>query len=480
MRSKNESPDKKIDKSGVNHKVWLEITTLNVLPGESVSIKLTEKSKKDLQTDSEIIEVSATVDKTGKALLLVDSEKIETNDFISDAFWADENKDKTTLPPYNHTKAHIAFEITEKGYDKDFTLKVYAKGDANVLVHEGTQKTDKSKIQYYPLELTGELFKKGDSTLKDSEKELIQDLYFELAVDGETISTKNNKKHLRFHYIRFVPQIIESKGWKKALEFQKRWFEGLPASSEPWTNPPNLDAISSDWLFSFPRMKNAYSSFKCNLFTEKSAPLLFKRIASMIDSNDLILPKVGNCIDFGIDSKEIIEHEVYQPKIKKHRIEKMPKFEKYYFQSKAYKISKIIPETLDDCFGALASCQYRAIAMGTITRKEDPIQCLLSKDKQLVNVDIVITKVQIYIKDTFDFIKPLGDGAEEELGYWDATKNEIGRTFISSGYLIKNKFYRDWRDDYGLGQDFTLYSNLIPMATRREYKNISMVITMKK
>lgn len=67
------TPDKKIDKTGANQKVWLEVTTLNILPGEQVKIKLTEKTKKELQPNVEFVEVSATIDKSGKALLFVES-----------------------------------------------------------------------------------------------------------------------------------------------------------------------------------------------------------------------------------------------------------------------------------------------------------------------------------------------------------------------------------------------------------------------
>ena len=388
---------------------------------------------------------------------------------ITDAFWADGNSNRMTLPPYDKNSVKILFAISKAGFNSRMNIKVYAKKlDKKALVYETNFTTIESARQLVNIELTGSLFKKGESMLLDNE--LILNLFFELTIKGDKFSNENDiKSHLRFHYVRFIPQILKNKEWLTAKMFQDKWFSGSPSSSEPWRNAPKIDFIEFDWVRKFDRMKNAIDNLKEKIFTNNSKARLLKMLSLMVESGDLFLPALDQTVKFGVDSNKIINHEVEHPKLQRMVNEKMPHFEKYYFQSIPYSISKNIfsLETLDDCFGALAACQFRAVAMGTVTRKKD---VKLFGNAIIVVLDIHINEVKIYIKDSFDFI-----GNDEKLGVWDAEANEISIKF-GSGYTILNKYYNDWKKDYNSGQDYHLYSTLETHRESKTYKNAGITI----
>jgi hypothetical protein len=403
--------------------------------------------------------------------------EIRISDYITDVFWADENNNKITLPPYNKNTVRVVFKLNESTDKNSVQLNVYAINTVTskkIQVYENNCSTGEAFVE---IELTGEMFKKGASVLED--EELIQNLFFEITVNGVKYSTeKKGKDYLRFHYIRFIPQILENQQWTHAKRMQDLWFSS-PQNSKPWEHEPKLNFLDINWIKGFERMEDAIEEFKANLFTDNSKKLLLKRITLMINNNDLKLPDEGRWIDFGIDSHKLVEVHVKQPKIEQMVMEKIPLFEKYYFQSKPYNISKNIfsPEPLDDCFGTVAACQLRAIAFGRITRRKDPkipnLSIMMNSNTKKVYLDIEITTVKIYIKDSFDYIDDT-----EKLGVWDATGNNINLLF-GPGYMIRNKFFNDWKEDYNTGGDFQWYSTLESYATYTIYRNCDVDILVK-
>jgi hypothetical protein len=355
------------------------------------------------------------------------------------------------------------------------TLNVYAINPESLkkaLVYEHKQILLATSHQSIDVELTGTMFKKGEVTLTDKNNELIQNLFFEIEINGIKYTTEQNTTdYLRFHYIRFIPSILENRQWATAKRMQDLWFTST-ANTEPWLHAPKLDLIEMSWIKGFDRMRKEIDNFmaRVNLFTERSTKLLMERIAMMIASGDIILPEIGHSTNFGTNSHKIVEMSVKQPKLETIVMEKMPLFEKYYFQSRAYEISKI--ETLDDCFGTLATCQIRAIAFGTITvRRRQDVAYL----GELIYSDIRITKVGVYIKDSFDFIVKEGQ-KQEKLGYWDAETNDISRSRLGSGYRVHNKIYNDWKMDYNTGGDFQLYSTMEIYPISRIFNNYPIFV----
>ncbi len=65
----HDKPDKTITEESVEEKLWLDITTLNILPGEEVIINLEDKN----ESNDEKISLSATVDNKGKAMVMLNS-----------------------------------------------------------------------------------------------------------------------------------------------------------------------------------------------------------------------------------------------------------------------------------------------------------------------------------------------------------------------------------------------------------------------
>ncbi|WP_194765673.1 DUF3289 family protein [Tamlana sp. I1] len=70
------APDKTIEKSSTNNtKVWLEVTTLNILPGEEVLIELENNDEtKEIQKGEKKIKLSSYVDHSGKSSVLLSSD----------------------------------------------------------------------------------------------------------------------------------------------------------------------------------------------------------------------------------------------------------------------------------------------------------------------------------------------------------------------------------------------------------------------
>lgn len=124
----------------------------------------------------------------------------------------------------------------------------------------------------------------------------------------------------------------------------------------------------------------------------------------------------------------------------------MPLFERYYHQSVKYEISKI-GEPLDDLFGTLASCQFRVIAMGKVTRIENEFKIPFITFGNVIKsslYSVEINKIGVYVKDSFDFITE-----DEYLGDWSPSKNTVKINILPIAlpdhYKISNASYREWR-----------------------------------
>lgn len=67
------APDECIEEAITEEKIWLEAITLNILPGEEIVFKLSEKDAKKLQPGQDNVQLSAIVDEEGKARVLIQS-----------------------------------------------------------------------------------------------------------------------------------------------------------------------------------------------------------------------------------------------------------------------------------------------------------------------------------------------------------------------------------------------------------------------
>ncbi|MFZ4929434.1 DUF6402 family protein [Chryseobacterium sp. Mn2064] len=380
-------------------------------------------------------------------------------------YWVNKNNKKIKLHPYGDDELHFYFEANKAAIGKKMTFTVYESdsgplNDDNLYQKNYTIAHEKSSIT---IPLTADLFTKGE--------ESILELYAEIKLEGTTYELPQETDYLKIHAVEFVPKIEGTLQWTNAKKLQEIWFNGNE-NDKPWLIDPKVDLLSMDWVLSYPRMKTEYDKIITGKWkSENAVKLLKKRIKEMVKDPAIRLKlptKENETISFGVSRKDLQKFDnIDQPKLGgKKASEIMPLFERFYYQSVSYNISRNIlaMEPLDDLFGALASCQFRVIAFGTITRKswKSPLGI------DLKNYLVKITKIGVYIKDSFDFITE-----DEYLGDWSPKKNKVsvnpyGPT-MSTYYKIENKSYRDWRKDYKKGMDFNLYTDVKYLNVNHEF-----------
>lgn len=367
--------------------------------------------------------------------------KLETPEIIN-AFWADSSNKEVTLPKYDDNNVKVIIETNQAAFGKVIILEIIAKNyltQKKTTIYSKMYRLVKSKYHSIPITISGEMFQEGKNIIQidnDGNYKLIQNWYIRITLKGVSKTYCDSiDKSLRIHYIRFIPLIIESKKWEKALLFQKIWFEG-DGNDKAWENDPYTE-LSIDWVLKFDRMKSEFEKFPDKFKTENAIIELRKQLHKMIKDGLIKLPDLNESCKFGCSDPTIIT--AYNAHMKVN--ERMPKFENYYYQTIAYKIDLIEP--IDDCLAALASCQYRAIAFGEIYNIDN-------KYKVLIN------KIGVYIKDSFDFNQNY-----ERLGSWSIINKDISKADARPSYhRITNKNYRDWRNDYKKGGDFNIYSTI--------------------
>jgi hypothetical protein len=124
--------------------------------------------------------------------------------------------------------------------------------------------------------------------------------------------------------------------------------------------------------------------------------------------------------------------------------EYMPRFEQYYFQSRAYE-ENILTAPLDDFFGAVASCDIRFCAIGELRYVNGKI---------IVHVD----KIGYYIKDGYDFV------GNRPLGFWSLKNKDVARKGIR---YIDDGSYNNYRKDSNMGGAIYRYSEIVPIENHK-------------
>ncbi|QAR30762.1 hypothetical protein EQP59_05120 [Ornithobacterium rhinotracheale] len=379
----------------------------------------------------------------GEDFEMEDLEKSSKSDLIKEAYWIDkESSNKTNLMNISSNEINFYIKLDKSTIGKTIKLTIRSLDlvfDDNISVESSF--LVKKEEMFFKFNLNAENFQRGGDA--------IQKLYFLIEIDDEKYKYPLSKDdYLKVHVVHYIPQVMRAQNpsWEVAAKLQDRWFKGN-ASSEPWKNPVIFKNLL-DWILKYSRVKDVYDEIITELWkTDNAIKELKKMIKQMTtDSNvNLKLPsKRGEKSYFGVYSSDIKSYQgVKQPKLNNDkRTENMPLFERFYYQSKSYEISLFEP--LDDLTGALASFSFRVIGIGSITN---------TGNGYLVD----ITKIGIYIKDSFDFIT---DG--ESLGYWSIIDNNVEKLnpFNSDYYKITNNSYQKYRKDYGKGMDFNLYSDI--------------------
>ena len=372
---------------------------------------------------------------------------------IIKGYWVNSKGEKITLHPYDEPDfLYFYFESIEELINKKIILKVYDYTHKNAIVLYETKYTINAKWNTIKIPIRGDLFKYTEDKKENFNKNILR-LYPCLYLDGEILFRLNKDDYLKIHVVEFVRRIMKAQtnSWNKSIQFQNIWFEG-DANSEPWRKLI-LGRLSIKWVIQHMNHHNEYNDLKERLWKSPNAikelKKMIKRMTIESDVNLRLPEKEGETVVFGVTSEKIKEYEVPQPKLNKEvRKEKMPLFERFYYQSKSYVFNKFL-DPLNDLTGALGSFLFRVIALGEIMKEGNRYK-------------ITIKKIGIYVKDSFDFISE-GEG----LGIWSISKNSVMRSpyVFDEYYKIDNKSYQDYREEYKKGMDFNVYSDI-------EYTNV--------
>lgn len=299
----------------------------------------------------------------------------------------------------------------------------------------------------------------------------IIDFTFKVNINNEETEVADT---LSIHFVRYIPKLLNTLGFSNAEKLQRVWFTKGNNVDKDSVNP-EVDIVSFDWAISESSQVNTehkdfLTETGINLnnnyfpFGNKIRESLKTEINRMINDGALSIPtQSGNNQSFGITNNQVITH----------RGEKIPTYEKYYFNSKAFTGVldlgiHFLVDGLDDFIAALANFNYHIIAIGELKYETNG---WLSD-----TIDINVKQLGVYIKDSFDFIDDDPSAASQPLGYWKINNDtvEVKRKVsdTSQYYQVTNKSYRDYRDTHNMGYNFHLYSTI-------KYSAVNYNVTLK-
>lgn len=368
---------------------------------------------------------------------------------VVNAYWCDDttgkNPTSNLLFKKNNNKAYIFIKFTDTTPYTKYKLKIY---DHDLGLGNDDEIYTKDYIVTYKdtvitVDITGAIFDEGMDN--DIDKILRRiDLYFKIELDGgrEEEYCNEAEKRLKVHLVRYIPKIMELKGWTKGQALQERWF-GRNSTDLRKDYADIANIISMDWVLSYKRAKVVYDKMindKIWINTKGQTALI-----NEINKMKLTLPtEVGAKVDFG-------DFSITETRNSKG--EKAPAIDIYHYQERAFE-SDSMPSTedLDDLFAALANFVFRMAARGTIKRETK------------LTYKITITEVGIYVHDSFDFIdEGIGKVFSQRLGNWSAKEMDVNSNIIfkgSSYYAVDNASYRLYSRDTRKGSDFFVYSDV--------------------
>lgn len=379
-------------------------------------------------------EMTATFDSGKGNTLKIPLPNVEQQGEILEAYWCDKNETKTTLLPHKE-KAYVL--IKAQNLDgKKVKIKVFEfdTGESNDdFIHE-YEWTYSGDNVVYSFNVTKSMFVRG-------EEDLVH-FYFTLSIeDADPVPYCNGDgQRLKIHLVRYVPEVMTALGWDTGAALQDEWF-GRESNDDPDSTDPNLSIVTMDWALGFSPAKDVYDDMFSDKvwITTNGKKALIKEIKRMATDRRLTIPtEEGRSAAFGVFDSNIISHDGGR----------IPTFDKYHYQESAYVrgfFSNVFTSNTD-LTAALANFVFRMSAGGTIT-------------KTATGYTVHITKVAVYIRDSFDFIDE-DPSDPQTLGYWKIEENKVSKTSGFGYRHIQNPSYRNYRDEFGVGGDFRLFSDV--------------------
>ncbi len=370
---------------------------------------------------------------------------------------------------YGKETAVVKFMVTKKMKVTKYAIKVYAKNHLTA---------QEKKYVYTTSQFAVDKDKENEKEIpidyifyNSSAKKIVQngalpnqiEFTFGILFDNGTESPVSNT--CLVHFVKFIPKLLNIKTWSNGEYLQKIWFtKGL--NTDKKLRAPELDAITWDWIINESSEVNEeyiefLNSTKASLndsnlvYSNSVQNSLIQEIKKMATDGYAIIPTENNPITtFGTQSNIVIDY----------KSEKMPIFEKYYFNSKSFSgiwdLGKhYIRDGIDDFIAAIANFNYHVFAIGNLKF----IKGKILKD----SIEVNVTKLVFYVKDAFDFVDDNASEPSQPLGYWKISENGTDISVvkdkpsdIKSYFEVTNKSYRDYRDEHNKGYDFYLYSTL--------------------
>jgi len=212
-------------------------------------------------------------------------------------------------------------------------------------------------------------------------------------------------------FVTQIPTIMENMDWQYATALQRRWFASpAKVQGEDILSMDNT-TITMDWVLEFQRAEILYEEAIRVYANNAALPYLEQNIEKLFSEGATSI-EFGN---FTIGGKETDSQSTNE-----RSMQELP--------------------FVDELTGALGAFQFVIVPQGTATKTPN-------------GVAVTITKVGVYVRDSFDF------NGDQSLGYWKAPDRVS--LFELSGYtLVENTSYRSYRDETGIGGDFWVYSDI--------------------
>ncbi|VXC01621.1 conserved hypothetical protein [Flavobacterium sp. 9AF] len=370
---------------------------------------------------------------------------------------------------FENDNVSVTFKVDPKIQENEYKIKTYARngitnGTKTLIATSESFALNKNDENVQNFTIDYVFYNKAAKKINNN-KALPNVIVFTFSI---LIGKNENESQgdCKVHFVRYIPKLLNIKGWINAEKLQKIWFtKGNNADKKKVF--PELNAITWQWITSESREVNEeYLEFLNDNKNQLNAMSLIRNnnvqnalkneINKMVTAGLAEIPTaIKPKIIFGVQSNQVVNHNN----------EKMPLFEKYYYNSKSFSgiwdLGKhYLREGIDDFIAAIANFNFHVFATGSLEYVEGGY---ITSEHIKVNV----TKLHFYIKDSFDFVDDDPNASSQPLGYWkisdDGSSVEVEKDSPSNAneyFEVTNKSYRDYRDDHRMGYDFYLYSTL--------------------
>ena len=187
------------------------------------------------------------------------------------------------------------------------------------------------------------------------------------------------------------------------------------------------------WVLSFERAKEMYDKmWEDKIYVNEAAN---KQIETMLRKNGKF--NKSKTMNFGDLSQPVADINAGD----------------FYIQHR--NVTSGVFQDLDGMVAALANFSFRMAVQGNVTYKETQETYFgFGENKDVYTVQI--SKVGIYIRDSYDFIGSQLGG----LGHWNPDTNKVSKSAFNGSHEVNNATFREWRMNNECGGDFIIFSDI--------------------